>query len=70
MFDAIVTRDFDTETIQVLSTENAHAVLERITPMMEAIHTNTEENLRLSLLRDTLLPELMSGEIDISGVQL
>ena len=70
VFDAIVTRDFDTETIRVLSAEDAQAVLESITPMMEAIHSNAEENMRLSLLRDTLLPKLMSGEIDISNVQL
>ena len=70
VFDAIVTRDFDTETIRVLSAEDAQAVLESITPMMEAIHSNAEENMRLSLLRDTLLPKLMSGEIDISNVHL
>lgn len=70
VFDAIVTRDFDTETIRVLSAEDAQAVLESITPMMEAIHSSAEENMRLSLLRDTLLPKLMSGEIDISNVQL
>lgn len=31
---------------------------------------NEEENLQLSSLRDILLPKLMSGEIDVSKVDL
>lgn len=34
------------------------------------ITQNTEENKKLGLIRDTLLPKLMSGEIDVSGIQL
>ena len=70
VFDAIVTRDFDTEVISVIPTEESNAILSLIKPMMEAIHTNSEENLRLSSLRDTLLPKLMSGELDVSDVNL
>jgi len=69
VFDAIVTRDFDTEVINVLNSEDTKAVLEVITPMMNAIHSNVEENLRLSSLRDALLPRLMSGDLDISEVE-
>ena len=29
-----------------------------------------EENQKLASLRDTLLPKLMSGEIDVSSIQL
>ena len=39
-------------------------------PIIEQIYSNRAENKRLSLLRDTLLPKLMSGEIDVSFVQL
>lgn len=39
-------------------------------PLLEQIYSNRAENKRLSILRDTLLPKLMSGEIDISAVQL
>lgn len=39
-------------------------------PLLEQIYSNRAENKRLSILRDTLLPKLMSGEIDISDVQL
>ena len=39
-------------------------------PLLEQIYSNRSENKRLSILRDTLLPKLMSGEIDVSAVQL
>ena len=39
-------------------------------PIIEQIYSNRAENKRLSLLRDTLLPKLMSGEIDVSAVRL
>ena len=41
-----------------------------ITPMAAAIVANQEENNRLAALRDAILPKLMSGEIDVSAVQL
>ena len=34
------------------------------------IYANGLENEQLALVRDTLLPKLMSGEIDVSGIQL
>ena len=68
VFDAIVTRDFDTEVVNVLSEDNAQAVSTIISSMMEAIHNNTEENERLSMIRDTLLPKLMSDELDVSNI--
>ena len=68
VFDAIVTRDFDSETINVLSDDDAKSVLAIINPMMEAIHNNSEENIRLVALRDSLMPRLMSGEIDVSDI--
>jgi len=39
-------------------------------PLLEQIYSNRAENKRLSILRDTLLPKLMSGEINVSAVQL
>lgn len=43
---------------------------ETVAPMFEAINHNQAENKRLSDLRDALLPQLMSGEIDISDIDL
>ena len=39
-------------------------------PMIMQIVSNSFENKRLAAMRDTLLPKLMSGEIDVSSVQL
>ena len=39
-------------------------------PLLEQIYSNRAENKRLSILRDTLLPKLMSGEINVSAIQL
>lgn len=40
------------------------------TPILSQIHGNNEENVRLEHLRDTLLPKLMSGEIDVSIIDI
>ena len=37
----------------------------QVNPIFEKIRSLTKENSRLSLLRDTLLPRLMSGEIEV-----
>lgn len=39
-------------------------------PIDELIRANYEENCRLEAIRDSLLPKLMSGEIDVSAVNL
>lgn len=41
-----------------------------IAPLFEEIHSMTKENLRLETLRDSILPKLMSGEIDVDSIQL
>ena len=40
-----------------------------IAPMASTIISNQEENQKLANLRDTLLPKLMSGEIDVFNIQ-
>lgn len=70
VFDAITTRDFESEQIMKLSDDDATAFLRVAEPMFQEVLNNNIENLRLSTLRDSLLPKLMSGEIDVSTVQL
>ena len=70
VFDAITTRDFESEQIMKLSDDDATAFLRVAEPMFQEVLNNNIENLRLSTLRDSLLPKLMSGEIDVSDVQL
>ena len=70
VFDAITTRDFESEQIMKLSDDDAKAFLCIAEPMFQKMLNNCIENRRLSTLRDSLLPKLMSGEIDVSAVQL
>ena len=41
-----------------------------VDPMVRQICRNQAENRQLAVLRDSLLPRLMSGEIDVSAVTL
>lgn len=41
-----------------------------VAPMYQAMQANSREAAKLAELRDTLLPRLMSGEIDVSDIQI
>lgn len=41
-----------------------------ITPIIALIKANESENVKLQGIRDTLLPRLMSGELDMSGLEI
>ena len=43
---------------------------ERVSPLYNQISNNCFESERLTQLRDALLPKLMSGEIDVSEVEV
>ena len=70
VFDAITTRDFESEIIMKLSDDDEKAFLDVAKPIYQAVLSNSVANLGLAALRDSLLPKLMSGEIDVSAVQL
>lgn len=70
VFDAITTKDFSSESILILSDADARAFLDIAEPIYQAILNNGIENQRLASLRDALLPKLMSGEIDISQIDI
>jgi Restriction endonuclease S subunits len=56
--------------IVIPSEESLVIYNETVMPMLEQIACNKAENKRLMNLRDTLLPKLMSGEINVSGIRL
>ena len=63
-------KDFDAFEI-VLPDEATLDSFDSITaPMVEKIVNNSLQNKRLAVLRDTLLPKLMSGELDVSNIDL
>lgn len=43
---------------------------DEVTPLFMEIGNNESENLKLANLRDSLLPKLMSGEIDVDSIEL
>lgn len=54
-----------------IPSDDAIAAFEAVVrPMDDMIRANYEEICRLQDLRDSLLPHLMSGEIDVSGIDL
>ena len=63
-------KDFDAFEILLPSEDVLNQFDEITTPMVEQIVNNRLENKRLSNLRDALLPKLMSGELDVSDINL
>ena len=43
---------------------------ETVTPMYSQMQENEKQSVNLAKLRDTLLPRLMSGELDVSDIDL
>lgn len=55
----------------IIPTSNDYKKIgEVLAPIYDMIIQNRIENIRLAQLRDTLLPKLMSGEIDVSKVNI
>ena len=62
--------DFDTMEITVPPIEEMKKFSDVIRPIVELMIINRQENSTLRSGRDMLLPKLMSGEIDVSEVDL
>ncbi|MCT7679061.1 restriction endonuclease subunit S [Lactobacillus iners] len=56
--------------IAVLKNTTMNNYEKLVSPLFALMKNNEEENRRLSKLRDTLLPRLMSGELDVSNLDL
>ena len=53
-----------------ISLDEIHHYTALVSPLFETIGANKKENLSLASIRDALLPKLMSGEIDVSDIDL
>ena len=62
--------NFQKTEILIPSQEVVTLFTATVEPIFEKIWANQNENVMLSSLRDTLLPKLMSGEIDISDIEI
>ena len=56
--------------ICIPSAEYIEKFNQAVAPMLETVYTNRIEANNLANIRDTLLPKLMSGEIDVSEIQI
>lgn len=62
--------DFQKTEILVPSIETLSLFTSTVEPLFEKIWANQVENKKLASIRDALLPKLLSGEIDISNIDL
>ncbi|MFA0565624.1 restriction endonuclease subunit S [Vibrio sp. 10N.222.51.C8] len=65
VFDTITTKTFDTYSLAFGGVELANKFDALIAPLLQKIEANVRQNIELSALRDTLLPKLLSGEIEL-----
>ena len=52
------------------NSDNYNQISNRLKPIYNLIIANRIENQRLSSIRDTFLPKLMNGEIDVSKIKI
>ena len=66
----VSTADIENITIQNIEDDDLIKFYEKVSPIYTKIILNCEENLNLEQLRDTLLPKLMNGEIDLDNIEI
>lgn len=70
VFDTITKRTLNEQDIVLPPKEEREKFYKQVEPLMSQIKENQEENRNLKKLRDTLLPNLMSGEIRVNDISL
>jgi len=70
VFGSINRNSLNEMPILIPSSEKLDEFEALVAPMDAAIHNNYDEICRLEQLRDSLLPQLMSGELDVSDIDL
>lgn len=66
----VSTADIENITIQNIEDDDLAKFYEKVSSIYTKIILNCEENLNLEQLRDTLLPKLMNGEIDLDNIEI
>lgn len=69
-FPSVKPSDIGTCMIPCADKEEMIEINEQVTNMYAMVSANHKENRQLTDLRDTLLPKLMNGEIDVSKVRI
>ncbi|MGO2323366.1 restriction endonuclease subunit S [Vibrio casei] len=68
VFDTITTKTFDTYSMAFSGAELANKFDALVAPLLQKVEANVRQNIELATLRDTLLPKLLSGEIELDSV--
>ncbi|MCU8269130.1 hypothetical protein M2G84_21315 [Vibrio vulnificus] len=66
-FAEISKKSFKPISVVVPTSEVLSAYQKLVKPLYDAITSNARQNEQLSSLRDTLLPKLLSGEIELEA---
>ena len=66
----ISTSDIENILISDMTEDNLKDIYEKLNSIYDRLIVNCEENLNLEQLRDTLLPRLMNGEIDLDKIEI
>ncbi|EGR0547567.1 restriction endonuclease subunit S [Vibrio cholerae] len=67
VFDTITTQTFDTYSMAFSGADLANKFNALVAPLLQNIEANVRQNIELASLRDTLLPKLLSGEINVTS---
>ncbi len=67
---AVWENSFETYPVLIPNETQLRTFSEQLTPIVDKLRDTFIENSELATLRDALLPKLMSGEIDVSDVDL
>lgn len=66
VFDTITTSTFNTIKVTFSSIPLTKLFEDLVEPLLQRIELNCRENQELVVLRDTLLPKLISGELEVN----
>ena len=63
-------QNVDSLPVSIPTKDILHDFVTLVSPMYSMIASNCFENMRLENMRDSLLPQLMSGELDVSDIDI
>ena len=61
--------ELEKAVVYIPNIKDYQVVNEKMKPLIDLIIVNRTENVHLSAIRDMLLPKLLNGEIDVSGMK-
>lgn len=69
VFDTITKKTFDHLPMPDLTANEANSLDAVLSPLLAVVESSARENLTLAQIRDSLLPQLMSGKLRIKDAE-